>query len=224
MSDPLLQYLPFAVVGVSVLAALAVFLWLRRREAERREAFAGLAASLGFSWAEEDDSLLSSDLAGLHLMRQGRRRRVRNVLRRSRAGAETVCFDYQYTTSSGKNSQTHRQSVVALHLPGRAFPSFELRPEHLLHKLGSAFGYRDIDFDSSPEFSRRYLLRGEDETAIRALFGPSVLHALEQQPGWAVEATGDWLIVYRPRKRARADDLPTFLEEGRAITRVLTGE
>ena len=33
--------------------------------------------------------------------------------------------------------------------------------ENLLHKVGGALGYHDIDFDSVPEFSKKYLLRSK---------------------------------------------------------------
>ena len=44
-------------------------------------------------------------------------------------------------------------------MPGNVV-DFEMRPENLLNKIGAALGRQDIDFDSNPEFSRRYLLRG----------------------------------------------------------------
>src|SRR2546422_3151571 len=48
-------------------------------------------------------------------------------------------------------------------------PTFMLTPEDLRAKLAVLFGGQDVDFDDSPEFSRRYRLRGTDEDAVRAL-------------------------------------------------------
>jgi hypothetical protein len=58
----------------------------------------------------------------------------------------------------------------------------------------------DIRFANSPEFSHRYVLRGHDEQAIRALFQPNVLDVINARPeAWAVQgAQGEWLIAYRP--------------------------
>ncbi len=105
----------------------------------------------------------------------------------------------------------------------RRIPDFVLAPENLFHKIGQAFGYQDIDFESHPDFSKRYLLRGPDEAAIRAAFAPAALSYLEQHVGWHVEVKDETAAVYRAGKRVKPEDLPTFLEDARAILRVLVG-
>ncbi len=96
-------------------------------------------------------------------------------------------------------------------------PSFELRPENILHKIGSSFGYQGIDFRSHPQFSSSYLLRGNDEAAIHALFTPEVLRYFERQDGLCVEGDGDKLICYRQRKRVDPHEIKSFLDQGRAV-------
>jgi len=55
-------------------------------------------------------------------------------------------FDYVYVTGYGKNRQIHRQSVVYLEPPYLRLPYFSLRPENILLKIFTEFGYQDIDF------------------------------------------------------------------------------
>jgi hypothetical protein len=55
-----------------------------------------------------------------------------------------------------------------------SLPEFELRSENMFHKIGKAFGCQDINFESHPEFSKRYLLRGADEEAVRTFFTPEM--------------------------------------------------
>ncbi|MEC9473853.1 MAG: hypothetical protein VX584_04130, partial [Actinomycetota bacterium] len=62
-------------------------------------------------------------------------------------------------------------------------PTFVIRPENLFHKIGSTFGYQDIDFDAHPTFSKRYLLRGPDEEAIRNTFTDEFLSSYERHKG-----------------------------------------
>ena len=49
-------------------------------------------------------------------------------------------------------------------------PRFALTREGLLHRVGAALGFQDIDFDEDPEFSKRFVLKGDDEHAIREIF------------------------------------------------------
>ena len=80
--------------------------------------------------------------------------------------------------------------------------------EHYLSKAG------DIDFDDYPQFSKRYLLRGPDEQAIRQSFTGDVIHFFEQlDEKWNIEAAGDRLIVYQRGKRLKPDRYPDFLKQ-----------
>jgi hypothetical protein len=129
-------------------------------------------------------------------------------------------FDYRYTVGSGKHQSTVSQTVVHLRSPRLALPSFVLAPENILHKVGGLFGYHDIDFDSSPEFSKKYLLRGSGrEERVRDAFTPSVRAYFEQRPPLSVEGDGDQVVVYRERRIVKPEDVRTFVEDALAIAR-----
>ena len=103
---------------------------------------------------------------------------------------------------------------MTFHSPDLSLPSFELRPEHMFHKIGQALGYQDIDFDSHPTFSKQFLLRGPNEAAIRDFFTPELLEFFESHPGVSVEAAGDRMIFYRASKRIKPEDVRSFMEAG----------
>jgi hypothetical protein len=136
-------------------------------------------------------------------------------------GGDVKVFDYRYTTGGGKESHTYIQTIALYPGGGRALPDFMLAPESVFHKIGQAFGYQDIDFDSNPEFSSQYLLRGADETAIRAAFTPETLSFFQTEPGWTVEVRAGTAGVYRAHKRCKPEDLSTFVEQSRAVLRAL---
>ena len=129
------------------------------------------------------------------------------------AGGETP-----HLRIGGRSRHDYRQTVAAFKFLA-ALPQFDLRPENFLHRIGSAFGYQDIDFDSNPEFSKRYLLRG-DEEQVRRLFTPSLLMFFEQlEKGWSVETSGPWLMAYRLGKQLKpqADLFREFIERTSSI-------
>ena len=132
-------------------------------------------------------------------------------------GADVMVFGYTYTVGGGKSSSTYRQTVLCFHSSKLTLPTFELCPEHLLHKIAGVFGYQDIDISSYPDFSKSYLLRWNDETSIRKVFSPMVISHFEKNKGLSVEANGDTLIFYRQSKRVRPAEIKDFLGEGRAV-------
>lgn len=195
--------------------AAALAIWAIHRQLERRrvEALREVGMRMGMPFQEEDPSLEGQGLFRLPLFGKGRSRAAQNVLRGSRGRAEVVLLDWRFTTGSGKNQSTHRQTVAAYRRTSGQLPAFTMRPETFLHRIGQKFGSSDFDFPSHPDFSRLYVLQGEDEEAVRKMFVPEVLQAFSMRDGWSVEGAGEWLIFYRARRRTTPSDLHGFLEE-----------
>lgn len=92
-------------------------------------------------------------------------------------------------------------------------PEFLLRPENLFDKIGSLIEFRDIDFGNHPQFSRTYLLKGQDEPAIFRVFNPDVIRFYEGRRV-CTEANGSRLIFYRPSSYVQPTAIRSFLTEG----------
>ena len=197
----------------------AIFYGQSRARKARAEAMRVVATTMGFSFAE----LTPPELLGaFSLMEHGHGRQGRNVLAGTLAGRKATICDYRYVVQSGKSSHEVKQTVVIYADPQSGLPDFELRPENVMHKLASVFGYQDIDFDSNEEFSRQYLLRGVDEEAIRRTFNASVLMLLSSEPGWSIQASAGRLIVFRSGKTAEASQVPSFAADTLRIAGVFT--
>ena len=205
---PVLFIVGFAVV---LAGALAVAYWLDQK---RKQKLADAALQCGFQYDREGEALPESAKAALDLFNRGHAKESLNILRGAAAGSDVVIFDYRYTVGSGKSSQTYVQTVAAFKLRG-SIPSFTLCKENLLHKMLSAVGYQDIDFDASPEFSKRYLLRGPDEQAIRRLFSPGLINFFETagDEHLAVEGGGEWLLIYQLSHRSDPEKLREFVDQ-----------
>ncbi len=180
-----------------------------------------LAATMNFTFAEKPDKALRERLLHFHLFSQGHSTKIRNVLT-GRAGEMDVrVFDYRYTTGGGKNSSTWRQTVMLCESAQMSLPKFALRPEHFFHKIGQVFGYQDIDFDNHPDFSKRYLLKGDDEREIRKLFDTDTLSFYESHGKLSTEAAGHQLIHYHANKRISPEKLSEFIREGVGVLTLL---
>jgi hypothetical protein len=213
------------VIGLLAAAAVALIFVTRAAERRREEELRSVAPMLGFSLEVESrklaESRLDSALLAFPLFRHSGSPRVRCVMRASRLAGEDAVFDFRYTVSTGKSSHTVEQTVAAFRRRGAGLPVFRLHPENLFDKLGQAFGGQDIDFESNEEFSKRYVLTGEDPDAVRALFERQAVMYFADHPGWSVEGGGEWLIVFRSSKREKPNDLRTWLDEVRQAARAL---
>jgi hypothetical protein len=207
-----------AAIGGTLALIATIVVATQRWEKRRVEELRTVAGAMGFTFHEPaGGDTLAPWVGALPLFDRGHSRRALAALEGAIAGTPVVLADYRYVTGSGKNQQTHTQTVAVFTELGRGLPEFELCPEHIFHKIGQVFGYQDLDFEGYEEFSKHYLLRGKDESAVRGVFGPETLSLLGGDPGWTVQACDGRLAVFRARKRVKPPVLPAFLADALRI-------
>jgi hypothetical protein len=166
---------PALVLLLASTALLALAWYLKRaRERQRLESLVSWAAGLGYAIEADcrplNEAGLESALTGLPIFRYGRAHNVLNLVRGAGPNGTELLFDHRFTIPAGKRSATVDQTMAAFEVRGANLPAFELQPEGFIARIGQALGKPDIDFDSNPEFSRAYQLRGRDADAVRRLF------------------------------------------------------
>jgi hypothetical protein len=201
-----------AIVVVGLIA------WARRAAAARVVALRDVAARLGWGFHEEVLFSLIPNLDRFELFRIGRRKKLRNLMTSPAGDPRAVLFEYSYTTSHGKSQQTFRQTIFFATSDTLHLPSFSLRPENFLHRIAGAFGYHDIDLATRPEFSRMFVLRGEDEPRVRATFTDPVAEFLEAHGGMCVAGEGRELLYWRPGRLAKPEELDSLIGDGFELT------
>ena len=152
----------------------------------------------------------------------GRKKKIKNCISGRLDGADVMVFEYEYTVGGGKGgSSTSKQTVACFRSNKLILPAFELKQKTLFHKIGGMLGYQSIDFSSHSDFSKVFLLRGNDEASIRNVFSTNVLAYFERHKDLSkdlsVEGREDTLICYRAGERVRPTDIKRFLDEGRAV-------
>ncbi len=214
---------PIIIIAIIALAVVIIYLvW--RYEKQRTAALVQAAAGMNLQFSKKGDEALHDLTGDFHLFKQGHSRKITNVMSRSASKMNFYLMDYRYTTGGGKSSHTWRQTVLLFHTGQLDLPEFALRPENVLHRIGGAFGYQDIDFDTYPDFSHQYLLRGSDEGAVRELFTDNRLNYLQAHPKLCIEGNGDKMVFYRSSKRVKPVDLKKFMQQGLEIFKLFQSD
>lgn len=189
-------------------------------EKQRTEAFKAIAEGLGFGFEAMPDESVLADAGQFYLFKQGRDRKIKNMLWGTTQSLSVAIFDYEYVTGQGKHRKFHQQTVIRLLVPDFDVPTFAMRPESFLHRIGKFFGIQDINFESHPEFSRQYLLQGEDVEGIRDLFTEEILDYFEEVSGYCVEGSGQRIVLYEAGKRSEPEHVRDVLERGFEVLNV----
>lgn len=198
-------------VGGAVLAG--VIAAVVRHQKQRTEGVRQLAGRLGWGFQE---SVQFSGIPGLdrfELFSQGRARKLRNLVTSPAGDPRIVVFDYTYTTGGGKSRRIHSQTVCYATADHLSLPSFSLRPENFFHRVAGAFGYQDIDLERHPDFSRAFVLRGEDVAGIRDAFTDDVVAFFDSQPGTCAAGIGHEVLLWRPRRLLAPDEWESLVGE-----------
>lgn len=204
--SPILVFIAFA-------ALIGGAGWLAMRQEKKRTlAMTDAARQLGWTLQADAPLHVIPNPARFELFTAGRRQHIGNYAAGERDGRKVAVFDYSYVTGAGKSQTTWRQTVVHVHSPRLDLPPFVLRPEHVFHKIGTLFGYQDIDLENDPVFSGQYLLRGGDEAAVRALFDAGVRDFYDRNAKSCTEAHGSDLFYWRTSRLTRPEDVPALVE------------
>ncbi len=235
LSDIWPFFIVLAIVAAVFIPLSLVFRSIRRRyESKRSEAIRSVALSLGMSFEEGRYIVATQRFGPFPLFSRGSERKVRNCLSGCIDGVDVTTFGYEYTVAGSESSSTYRQTVAAFRANDLSLPEFELRPRSavetfkIVEKIKVLIGKdEDIKFDTHPDFSMSYVLRGTDEPAIRRVFSHSVLDYFEHQKGLSVEGRKEVLIFYLAESddidigyrgaRVKPDELKIFLDEGRTV-------
>jgi hypothetical protein len=211
-------------ITIFVAIAVGFMIYGYLQEKRRKEEMQAIADLLGYSYSEGPNSSLPVSLSHFHLFSQGRSRRARHIMVKKVDDVTVTVFDYEYTTSSGKNSSKHKQTVALFESPRFQFPSFSLRPRRFWDDIADKLGRQSIVIEGHPAFADAYLLQGQHVARIRALFSAPVVSFYSRSMGLSAEGMGRQLVHYRQREKVDAQHIDRFVREGQKALELLVEE
>lgn len=191
---------------------------------KRAAAMRNVAGQYQMEFSAKDEWGLLALLKSFELCRKGGRRQVRNLMTQSAGMLEEKIHigDYQYTVQAGNTPVTIRQTFFFVQSKALGLPEMLLKPESFFHKIGNLLGRQDIDFEEWPEFSHKFLLRG-DEWRIRRTVTEELTRFFLVEKDWCLETVGYFLLFYRPKKLVAPHEIEQLYSKGMSLYRHLKG-
>ena len=117
--------------------------------------------------------------------------------------------DVTFNEGDAFSAETFNTTMMVLKI-NRVIPVFTMEKEGLFEKIFDRVialtGFKDIDFDMYPDFSKRFLVTGKDEPKIRAFFNDELIQFFENHQIYHIESNGDAIIIFNKIKLARTDE------------------
>ena len=205
------------ILGPGLVILVVGVLYFTRSRAFR---FRSAAAQLEFIALQGLNPISDEDKKGFNLFSRGSGGKITNLFGDRVNSPSRLLFDFADNSGSSPQTIAKCQQTVAAFAAPAGIPSFQMISARALEGAPLSVGPPPIRFDSHPEFDRRYALRADNETAIRAFFDSPFLDRLtaaDPESGWSVERTGRWLLVYRHNEFFAPDAIPESWQRAHAL-------
>ncbi|RME29179.1 MAG: hypothetical protein D6800_02955 [Candidatus Zixiibacteriota bacterium] len=204
------------LIGVAIFVAVAI--GRQWYEKKRTEQLAKVADELGLSFSAKNAPLPPA-ATSFELFSRGRKTKASNAIYGEANGVQLVVFDYQFTVGSGKNARTYRQTAISITSPELNLPRFLVRPRKSFLGLSlfgpkNVFAHKDIRLNDASEYSKQFMVSGDDEDAIHALFPEGLEPVTQGSPTLTIEGCQDQLLVYRSKQRVRPEEIKSLMQTG----------
>ena len=102
--------------------------------------------------------------------------------------------------------ESHKHTLLIIEL-NKTIPQFRLDKERIFHRIAGLAGFQDIDIYGHEDFSHRFLLRGNDEVAIRNFFTDRLILFFESHPYYHVESNGEAILILKGQRLASISEV-----------------
>lgn len=188
--------------------------WLTKRAAVKRRAqIQSMATELGLDYLQVRPGEFDGRITKYKLVHYGRNRQSSNFITAKTDELSLIIFDHEYTTGSGKSKKIHRQTVAWVISQQLHSPEFVLSPESWFDRIADLFSKKDIDIAQDPQFSKAFVLIGDDAEKIRQFFDNNRRDALLKIKPPTIESFAGEFMFYRPNRRAKPAEIKALMNE-----------
>ena len=139
-------------------------------------------------------------------------------------GVSWQISDVTFNEGDAFSAETFNTTLIVLKL-NKKIPVFTMEKEGLFEKIFDRVmaltGYKDIDFEMYPDFSRKFLITGKNESKIRSFFSKELVGFFEKNQIYHVESNGEAIIVFDKIKLARTDETISLIDYSRRLVQLL---
>jgi len=133
--------------------------------------------------------------------------------------------DVTWSEGAAFTAETFNTTLMVLKL-NKKIPVFTMEKEGVIDKIFDRVmaytGYKDIDLDMYPDFSKKFLIMGNKDAEIRSFFTDKVIRFFENHQIYHLESNGEALVIFDKLKLARTDETMAFIDYGKELALLLS--
>jgi len=132
--------------------------------------------------------------------------------------------DVTFSEGAAFTAETFNMTLMVVKSP-KKMPVFTMEKEGVFEKIFDRVmaytGYKDIDFEMYPDFSKKFLIMGNKESEIRSFFTDEIIRFFENHQIYHIESNGEALIIFDKIKLARTDETIAFIDYAKELATLI---
>ena len=142
--------------------------------------------------------------------------KISNVL----SNDDCTIFDVQFSEGEMIAKQVIKATMLHIHTQ-KEVPNFTLDKEGIFEYLYHFAGFKDINLEKHPDFSKRFYLLGKNEAKIRTFFTDELILFLESNKQYHIEASKVGLLIFSNERLASVKEIKALAYFGASLRKII---
>jgi carbonic anhydrase len=143
--------------------------------------------------------------------------KVSNII----SNGQCSLFDIEFSEGEMIAKQVIRASMFFIKLDRRV-PEFTLDKEGVFEYIYHFTGFKDIEIDNHPDFSKRFYLSGKNQGKIKELFTDELVLFFESNPYYHIESSEHGLLILDKERLAGVKEIKVLADFGIRLQKIIS--
>lgn len=149
--------------------------------------------------------------------------KTRQIKKVSNILSNNQCSLFDIDFSEGELIAKQNIKATMLHIGlDKTIPEFTLDREGIFEYIIHFAGFKDIDIDHHPDFSKRFYLSGKNEEKIRSFFTDELILFFESNTYYHIESNEKGLLIIGNERLAGVKEIKALADFGIRLTQIIT--
>lgn len=183
---------------------------------KRQKSLQKIGADLGWEYQQKS----KSNMKGLHTFGYFKTRQI-NKVTNTLSNQQCSFFDIEFSEGEMIAKQVIKASMLFINLE-KELPEFTLDKEGIFEYIYHFTGFKDIEIDNHPDFSKRFYLSGKDKKEIKKLFTDELILFFESNPYYHIESSKRGLLIIGNERLAGVKEIKALADFGIRLQKIVS--
>ncbi len=174
--------------------------------------------ALDFDWKYQ--SLQKEEITELTTFGYFKTRKI-NKVSNIISNGKCSLFDVEFSEGEMIAKQVIRASMFYINID-KEIPEFTLDKEGVFEYIYHFAGFKDIEIENHPDFSKRFYLSGKEQEAIKQLFTDDLILFFESNPYYHIESSKHGLLILGKERLGGVKEIKALADFGIRLQKIIS--